>query len=112
MLNCNYQKRPCAQKLKAHYYFSDVDFSALEDSDDRTWTGEEPWQPARPAFPVFGRERWATLKFGSFHDGLDSTMSPSERVVDEEHQLVPTPWVSKQRALDARDPLVYEFMGL
>ena len=45
----------------------------------------------------------------SFHNGLDSTMSPSERVVDNQHQLIPTPWVAKNRALDDEDPLAYEF---
>ncbi|KIP04594.1 hypothetical protein PHLGIDRAFT_189866 [Phlebiopsis gigantea 11061_1 CR5-6] len=106
MMNRHIHKRPSAEILKTHPYFCDIDFTTLE---NETWS-EVSSYVSPPRFPsIRADDRRATLKFTSFHNGLDSTMSPSERVVDDQHQLIPTPWVAKNRALDDEDPHAYEF---
>ena len=123
MLSFYPEHRPSAEGIKTHLFFSGVDFGMVENGkwDEGTHLNGNPyldltapsladsWRPSPPSFPLFGSERGATLKFTSFHNGLDSTMAPSDREVDEEFQLIPTPWVAKNRALDTKDPLVYEF---
>jgi hypothetical protein len=68
-------------------------------------------RPSPPPFPIFKQERWASLKFTSFHNGMDSTMPIEERDVDENHQILPTTFEKVQHWHDREEPDAFEFIS-